>query len=86
LSRYNNDGSLDNAFGFGGKVITGFGSFTDHGFSVAIQGNAKIIVGGVTGLLPYDFALVRYNNDGTLDNTFGSAGAGESVIKKIVLQ
>jgi len=68
-------GSLDNSFGTGGKLTTDFGSSDDLGYSVALQTDGKIVVAGYSGSYPNDdFALVRYNTDGTLDNTFGTGG------------
>ena len=74
LVRYNNDGSLDNAFGAGGKVITVFANSNDCGNFVAIQSDGKIVVVGSSRNFDWDFALVRYNSDGSLDNAFGSGG------------
>lgn len=75
LSVYAQDGSLDNTFGIGGKVTTDFGSSTDEGKSVAIQSDGKIVVAGNSwNGSGDDFSLVRYNSDGSLDNTFGSGG------------
>ncbi|HLG03023.1 MAG TPA: T9SS type A sorting domain-containing protein [Bacteroidia bacterium] len=75
LVRYNNDGSLDNTFGSGGKVTTAVSADNDYGYSIAIQPDGKIVVAGVSGVFSnYDFSVVRYNNDGSLDTTFGSGG------------
>jgi len=79
LVRYNSDGSLDNSFGFSGKVTTAVGSGHDNGYSVAIQSDGRIIVVGnlcndCAFDIAYDFALVRYNINGSLDNSFGSGG------------
>ena len=74
--RYNTDGSLDNTFGTAqnGKVTTDFGSPADIGNSVAIHGG-KIVVAGYAHIgTTDDFAVARYNSDGTLDNTFGTGG------------
>jgi uncharacterized delta-60 repeat protein/uncharacterized repeat protein (TIGR01451 family) len=74
LARYNNDGSLDTSFGSNGKVTTDFGT-NDTGEAVIIQLDSKIIVAGYSGLSDnYDFALARYNSDGTLDPSFGTSG------------
>jgi uncharacterized delta-60 repeat protein len=75
LARYNPDGSLDATFGSGGKVTTHFASGTDQAFGVALQPNGKIVAAGTahTGT-SYNFALARYNPDGSLDATFGSGG------------
>ncbi len=75
LARYNPDGSLDTSFGGDGKVLTDFGGSDDEAFGVAIQADGKIVVAGFSDVNgDFDFAIVRYNPDGSLDNTFGSGG------------
>lgn len=75
LMRYNTNGSLDSNFGSGGKVITPIGSFDNYGRSATIQSDNKIIVAGNSfNGIDYDFALVRYNSNGSLDSNFGSSG------------
>jgi uncharacterized delta-60 repeat protein len=76
LARYNIDGSLDPTFGSGGKVLTDFGgSSFDFADAVAIQRNGKIVAAGDSDAAStVDFALARYNENGTLDSTFGSGG------------
>jgi len=64
-------GNLDPTFGNGGKVITSITPGQDKAYCVAIQTNGKIIVVGhssstITGK---DFTVIRYNSEGTLDNT-----------------
>jgi uncharacterized delta-60 repeat protein len=71
LARYNIDGSLDPSFSGDGKVITDFGSTQDKGYSVAVQADGKILVAGST---VNNFALARYNNDGSLDANFSGDG------------
>jgi len=74
LARYNPDGTLDGNFGSGGTVTTAIGSAAGAN-AVVTQSDGKLIAGGlaeVSGVL--QFALVRYNSDGTLDGTFGSGG------------
>ena len=63
-------GDLDLTFGGTGKVTTTFGS-GDYGQSVALQSDGKIVAAGYSS---GDFALVRYNADGTLDTTFAGTG------------
>ena len=54
-----------------GKLTTAIAGPNDTGKSVAIQSDGKIVVGGYTDNgSNYDFGLVRYNPDGSLDNTF----------------
>lgn len=78
LARHNSDGSLDTSFGTGGKVSTDFFVNYDKAYSMALQSDGKIVVVGSTlRLTPshqVDFAIARYNSNGTLDATFGSGG------------
>ena len=78
LARFNADGSLDQAFGTNGSVETTFGDQTAAGRAIVVQADGKIIVVGVSGAGPYselnDFALARYNSDGSLDQSFGVSG------------
>src|SRR6266508_2029957 len=72
-------GDLDPTFGVNGKVTTNFfeGAGVDAAFATAIQPDGKIVAGGSTQnpvTNSADFALARYNIDGTLDTTFGSGG------------
>src|SRR6476661_8515341 len=73
LARYNSDGSLDSAFGIGGETAIPFpDSATEQGNAVALLSDGKIVVAGAafkTFATPPDFALVRYNSDGSLDGT-----------------
>jgi uncharacterized delta-60 repeat protein len=72
VSRYNTDGSLDPTFDGDGKVTTDFASNHDRGFAVALQGDGKIVVAGEAFISSDgEFALARYNTDGSLDATFG---------------
>src|SRR5262249_47844139 len=76
VARYNSDGSLDSAFGSGGETAIPFpDSATEQGNAVALLPDGKIIVAGTafkTFNTPPDFALVRYNSDGSLDSAFGT--------------
>ena len=79
IVRYNADGSLDTSFGTGGKVTTAFGTATsgDIANAVAIQPDGKIIAAGFADDVAgsgADFALARYNADGSLDASFGVGG------------
>jgi uncharacterized delta-60 repeat protein len=73
--RYNSNGSLDNSFGIGGKVTTPVGLSDDRGRSMALQRDGKIVVAGSSFVgSNNNFAVVRYNPDGSLDDSFGSIG------------
>jgi uncharacterized delta-60 repeat protein len=75
LARYNRDGSLDPTFDGDGKVTTDFDAREDEAFGVAIQADGKIIAAGSAfGPEAQDFALARYNPDGSLDSTFDGDG------------
>jgi uncharacterized delta-60 repeat protein len=75
IARYNSNGTLDNTFGTGGKVITPVDTNYDYGTSVVLQSDGKIILAGYSLIGGIEvFSIVRYNNNGTLDNTFGSSG------------
>ena len=76
LLRYNSDGSLDSSFGVGGEVITDINSNSDDfASSITVLEDGKILVGGISenGNL-YNFTLVRYNSNGSLDTSFGTNG------------
>lgn len=76
LARYNIDGSLDTSFSDDGKVTTTLGnSSSTYGFTVITQPDGKILVEGVAiNANGTGFIVVRYNSDGTLDNTFNNNG------------
>src|SRR5262245_32317146 len=71
-------GDLDTDFGTGGRVLTTFPGGFAEAASVAVQPDGKVVVAGVTLTFntsdSEDFALVRYNADGSLDTSFGNAG------------
>jgi uncharacterized delta-60 repeat protein len=86
LARYNTDGSLDTSFGAGtgslgpaGTVTTSVGAITDVANALTIQPNGKIVLAGRADRTEsdssgVDFALVRYDADGTPDANFGING------------
>jgi len=89
VSRYNTNGSPDSTFSGDGSEITDFGS-DDRAYSVAIQSDGKIVAAGSAA---GNFALVRYNTDGSLDNTFSSDGkqttdfsSDNDIVRSIAIQ
>jgi uncharacterized delta-60 repeat protein len=73
--RYNANGSPDTSFGTDGKVTTAIGAQSDYAQSVALQSDGKIVVAGYSFIVGnYDFAVVRYNTNGSLDTSFGTDG------------
>ena len=76
VTRYNSNGSLDSTFDNDGIVTTSFSSIGyDQTSDMVIQSDGKILVAGAShGEYNYDFGLVRYNSDGSLDSGFGVNG------------
>ncbi len=79
MAAYLADGSLDESFGDGGLVTT---SIPDAATALSwptrniLQADGKVVAGG---LILYenndtDIVLLRYNSDGSLDETFGNGG------------
>jgi uncharacterized delta-60 repeat protein len=76
IARFNTDGSLDSTFDKDGKVTDAIVSGNTIFKSTAIQKDGKIVVAGRTwNGSNFDFAIARYNTDGSLDKTFSSDGA-----------
>ena len=77
MARYNDDGSLDTAFGNNGRVSTFISGRGATISSIAIQANGAILLGGTTqansGI--NDFLLMRYFSNGSLDQGFGNGGS-----------
>lgn len=71
LLRFKTDGSVDSTFGTNGRVHTVFGTSSLGSNAMDLQSNGYIVVAGTRGL---DIAVVRYKTDGSLDETFGTAG------------
>jgi uncharacterized delta-60 repeat protein len=102
--RYTASGALDTTFGGTGVVLTDVTTNRgDQAKAVAIQSDGKIIAAGHTtnkrqspnchASCNLEFALVRYNANGTLDSSFGSGGkvitnmgASDDTIQEIVIQ
>jgi uncharacterized delta-60 repeat protein len=93
LARYNTDGSLDTSFSGDGMVTTNISS-NDGAYSVALQSDGKIVAAGYSNNgTNFDFALVRYNTDGSLDTSFSgdgkvttAVGSSDDIINSIQIQ
>jgi len=77
--RYTDEGKPDARFDGDGIVTTDFAGQPDQANAVAVQPDGKIVVAGqaTTGgstLADGDFALARYNTDGTPDDSFDGDG------------
>lgn len=77
VARLEGDGDLDSSFGGDGAVTTEFlQSYPARASGVAVQDDGRIVVAGTA--FPEEgagaagnFAVARYDTDGTLDDTFG---------------
>jgi uncharacterized delta-60 repeat protein len=70
LARYLPDGSLDDSFGVGGRVLR----YIENLYSVndiAVQPDGKIVA---VGSVEDEFLLIRFSPDGSPDETFGNSG------------
>jgi uncharacterized delta-60 repeat protein len=70
LARFNADGSPDTSFGTDGVVLTDFSAPDAEANRILLDGNQILVVGDANG----NFALARYNADGSLDTSFGNGG------------
>jgi uncharacterized delta-60 repeat protein len=76
--RYQPDGTLDDGFGAHGVVTTVIGSNHAIPGAVVAQPDGKLVVAGGT-YDPFEFALVRYTADGSLDASFGVSGIAHTI-------
>lgn len=75
VARYNEDGTLDTSFGTDGTLRFPVGSVKSYVMDMAQQPDGKILLGGRTwDNVSGDFAVVRLNEDGSFDDTFGTNG------------
>ena len=86
--RLNSNGSLDSTFGTNGLVTIPVGS-ASQALSVVVQADGKIVLAGTSD---NQFAVVRINSNGSLDNSFGTNGivttqiGSNDQINEIVIQ
>jgi uncharacterized delta-60 repeat protein len=75
IARLNSNGSLDASFASGGKLTSSINASPLGG--LVIQADGKIVLGGYASgghSSGYDFALARYNANGSPDTAFGNGG------------
>ena len=74
--RYTADGHPDPSFNSTGVETTDIAGRDDVANAVAVQPDGKIVAAGEAETAPgaFDFAVVRYNTDGTLDTSFDGDG------------
>jgi uncharacterized delta-60 repeat protein len=85
LLRFLANGALDPSFGNGGVVLTSVGSAGAYAESMVRQPDGKLVVAGTSWAAGsgYDFTLVRYLANGSVDTTFGHAGVITTPISKV---
>lgn len=73
---HNIDGKPDKHFNGGRIVTTDLGGLSEFAQKAVVQRDGKLIVGGITDSQDgeFDIALVRYNRDGSIDESFGERG------------
>lgn len=78
MVRLNPDGTLDNTFGNGGKKLFSYGSIIQTVAGVKVTADGRILVAGyvkgINGSTGFNFAIARFNSNGSLDESFGNAG------------
>lgn len=71
-------GGLDLSFGDQGVVITPFGAIPAVACALRVQSDGRIVLAGTVGDavddIPFDLAIVRYEADGQLDQSFADGG------------
>jgi len=73
--RYDANGTLDTTFGSGGKTVVDFAGYNDYPTKVKIHSSGNIVAVGYAGDgTYYDAAIVRLDQNGNLDATFGNGG------------
>jgi uncharacterized delta-60 repeat protein len=95
VARYNNNGSLDNTFGNGGLLANNFPS--NYGIvntgTPQLEKNGKILFAGTffnKNINAIEFAIARYNPDGSIDNSFSDDGVqttpvGPGILENIMM-
>lgn len=76
-ARFTSSGQLDVSFNGTGMVTYDFAGMNNSGRSIVAQSDGKLILSGAAELSSTDsadFALVRFNFDGTIDTVFGTNG------------
>lgn len=81
LSRFTSNGLVDTSFDSDGLAqIPALPGGQDYAYAMAIQNDGKVLltgqafntIGSGSGSTVFDFATVRYNDNGTIDTSFGA--------------
>jgi uncharacterized delta-60 repeat protein/RHS repeat-associated protein len=76
ILRFSSNGNIDTTFGDGvhGWTLTNFGGTGAYGAGLVLSGTQYVVAGQSLEGSNWDFALARYNSNGTRDTTYGSGG------------
>jgi uncharacterized delta-60 repeat protein len=76
MARLNENGSLDASFDTDGMLVTSVSpNYDDYAYSVKLQADGKIVVGGFSvEVNNSNIMLLRYNTNGSLDASFDGDG------------
>jgi len=86
LARYNTNGTLDTTFGSNGYTFHNSGIRNEHGKAIALTPEGQILMTGdvyvgaktssnnLSTNGDYDIGIIRFNTDGSLDESFGNNG------------
>ncbi len=84
ITRYSPGGTLDGAFGDGGIAFAGIPPEAALVRSVAVLPDGHVLAAGTVGSnLSSDYAIVKFNPNGSLDTTFGSSGKATVNIRSL---
>lgn len=76
--RFNADGTVDSAFGGNnnGMMEVDFDGLDDRAYAMVLHANGKIAIAGTASMSGQsnDIAMIRLDDNGLLDNTFGTNG------------
>ncbi|MBK8450152.1 MAG: T9SS type A sorting domain-containing protein [Saprospiraceae bacterium] len=79
VTRFYPNGQLDSSFNKKGWTYFNFITREDIPFDIVIQKDHKILISGCSGVYPKaNFAFLRLNEDGTLDDGFGNKGSTQT--------
>jgi uncharacterized delta-60 repeat protein len=86
--RYNANGALDTTWSDDGRVITPFGFGNNFARAIALQPDGKVLLAGNcynASNTNSDFCALRYNADGTVDTSWGTASpSGAGTVKTAI--
>ncbi len=74
MLRYLPDGTPDESFGEHGVVLTEYTDANVYPGAVTLQEDGKILTGSIYRTSKRRYQVVRYNTDGSLDESFGEGG------------